>query len=68
MIQDPRQQSRLFLPLSRRTKAAELWSTHTRLKTSPWALNPRFILEAQMGVSENWGTLFGVPYNKDPTI
>ena len=21
-----------------------------------------------MGVSENWGTLFGGPYNKDPTI
>ena len=24
--------------------------------------------KAYRGVSENWGTLFGGPYNKDPTI
>ena len=28
----------------------------------------RVISEGQMGVSENRGTLFWGPYNKDPTI
>ena len=27
-----------------------------------------FVQSTQMGVSENRGTLFGGPYNKDPTI
>ena len=25
-------------------------------------------VECHMGLSENWGTLFRCPYNKDPTI
>ena len=31
-------------------------------------VQPHCTARTDMGLSENWGTLFGGPYNKDPTI
>ena len=43
-------------------------STGSGMTAGAWKGHPQHPIEVDMGVSENRGTLFGGPYNKDPTI